>query len=265
MLTKESIDEQPSQTLAKALLVLEAFTAEQPEWGIRELGRELGINPATIYRIVATYQSAGYLIQDPDTHRYTLGPRVMRLASLYTHINPLPEAARRVFERYSDAFEHNFYLGTLANNEMVYLAALDGRGPIKIVTEAGGSAALHTTALGKVLLAHQDDEFIRNYICTTGLPRLTPHTITDPASLWDALREVRRLGFALNVGEHYAEVGAVGVPVYEARGRVRLAISLAYPQHLVAEKRINTDDLIPLARQIAHEISQIADSPLSGR
>lgn len=263
ILDKQSIEEQPSQTLAKALIILEAFTVDQPEWGVRELSRELGINPTTIYRIMATYQNAGYLIQDPDTHRYSLGPRVMKLASLYSHINPVPRVAQRVFERHSDEFEHNFYLGTLSNNEMVYLTALDGRGPIKVVVEAGGSTALHTTALGKVLLAHQDDEFIWNYIRTTGLPRLTTHSITDPALLWDMIREIRRLGFAINVGEHYEEVGAIGVPVYEAGGRVKLSVSLAYPYHLVQEKRINPDDLIPLARQIAREISQAMGAPLS--
>jgi DNA-binding IclR family transcriptional regulator len=254
-LDRHNVNDQPNQSLAKALLVLEAFTTDKPEWGIRELGRALDINPTSIFRIMSTYLNAGYLVQNPDTQRYSLGPRVMKLASLYLYLNPLPDVALRVFQSHTSQFGYNFYLGTLNKNEMIYLAALDGRGPIKIAVEPGGSAALHATALGKILLAYQDDAYIRSYVEETPLPAYTPRSITDPARLWDMIREVRQQDFAINDGELYGEVGAVGVPLFDRTGRVTLGISLAYPRHLVQEGRIDPRQLIPLAREIAAEIS----------
>ncbi len=253
---KRTPDDPPHQTLAKALLLLDAFDERQPEWGVRELARKLGLNPTTVHRIVATFLKAGYLEQNPQTLRYSLGPKVMKLASLYTHRNPLPKIARRIFESYADRFEHNFYLGALNQYEMVYLAALDGRGPLKVVADIGGTSALHSTALGKILLAYQNDEYIQGYIKATGLPAYSPHSITEAAALWEEIRQIRMESYAINRGEHYEQIGAAGVPVRDSLGEVTMAISLAYPQHLATQGQISIEEMIRLAREIADELEK---------
>lgn len=250
-------EEQPNQNLARALLLLEAFNADQPEWGVRELARHLGTNPATVYRMVATFHRFGYLEQSPATQRYALGPKGIELARHYLQRNPLPKLARLVFEQYAHRFEHNFYLGTRSRYEMVYLATLDGRGPVKVVVEMGRAAPLHTTAIGKVLLALESDEFIQEYIDNTGLRAATPQSITDPAALWRTVEAVRAEQYAINNAEHYQDVGAVGVPVVEQDGRVTKAVSLAYPQHLVDSGRLQVPELLGLAREIAQAISAL--------
>lgn len=252
---KDFVEEMPSQTLARALLLLEHFNSKHPEWGIRELSREMGISPASVHRLVKTFQTLGYLEQDDDTQRYSLGPKVMKLAGVYTHQNPLPSIASKVFETYADQFEYNFYLGKLYQFEVVYLAVLDGRGPIKIAVEPGGVTALHSTALGKVLLAFQGDGYIHEFLRRSELHSYSPRSITDPEELWKQLYEIREQGYAVNDGEHYAQVGAISVPVYDHTDRVTLATSLAYPRHLVHEGRIQLENLVPLARNIADEIS----------
>jgi len=252
----------PHQTLARALQILEVFDMERPEWGIRELGRALDINPATVLRLVTTLQHAGYLERNPDTQRYSLGPTVMKLASLYTYQNPLPKAARKIFESYADQFEYNFYLGTLRQYEVVYLAVLDGRGPIQVQMRPGGTIALHTTALGKVLLAFQSDEFIRRFIEQDGLQTFSPRTITNADELWAQIRDIRRQGVAVNNGEHFEDISAVGAPVYDYAGQVMAGVSLAFPRYLANEQRLNAEDLIPLVREIAAKISEYAGGAL---
>lgn len=249
------VEEMPSQTLARALVLLEHFNSKHPEWGVRELSRELGISPASVHRMVKTFQTLGYLKQDDDTQRYSLGPKVMKLAGVYTHQNPLPSIASKVFENYADRFEYNFYLGKLYRFEVVYLAVLDGRGPIKIAVEPGGTTALHSTALGKVLLAFQSDDYIHEFIRRSDLHRYSPRSITDPEMLREQLNKIRKQGYAVNDGEHYAQVGAISVPVYDHTGRVTLATSLAYPIHLINDGRIQPENLVPLAQEITDEIS----------
>jgi IclR family transcriptional regulator, KDG regulon repressor len=249
------INQQPNQTLAKALLILDTFNMRQTVWGVRELSRELDINPATIYRILSTLTNAGYLEQDHDTQRYSLGPKVLRLGNLYLQQNPLPETARKVFETFADRFQYNFYLGTLVNFQLVYLAVFDGRGPIKIVVETGGVISLHSTALGKVLLAYQSDEFIRQFMETVPLTRHTPRSIDNKETLWEQIHQIREQKYAINDGEHYDEVGAIGVPIHHKPNRVKLGVSLAYPRHLMLEKRIDIENLVGLANQVASEIA----------
>lgn len=253
---KRSIPASKSQTLDKAIQILDNFTIEKPIWGIRDLGRDLGMTPTTIYRIVATLNAHGFLEQDRETQRYTLGPKFVKLASIYTRLNPLPDTAMKIFERYSNRFNYNIYLGRLSNFELIYLAVLDGRGPIKIVVEPGGTTTLHSTAMGKVLLAYQNSAFIDEYFENTELETFTQRSITNPEQLRLHLEKIRKQGYAVNDGEHYDAIGAVGVPVIEKSGEVQLGVSLAYPRSMIVEETLHVDNLVRLAKEISQEISQ---------
>lgn len=244
-----------NQTLGRALLVLDAFSSEQPEYGVRSLSRKVGLNVATVYRIVSTLQAAGYLVQEPETQRYALGPKVTKLASLYRQHNPIVSIANRIFASYIDRFPFNFYLGQLCIFEVVYLTFLDGPGPIKISIEPPSSIELHTTALGKVLLAYQTPDYIKEFLSTLELKTFTSRTITDPAVLFQQIQETKIQGYAINDGERYDDIGAVAVPVYDNLGRVMVAVSLAYPRHHIREGRLDLKAVIQLAREIGHEIT----------
>lgn len=254
MMKLSAFDQLPNQSLAKALQILEVFSMSRPEWGIRELGRELGINPTTVYRLTTTLHQAGYLERNEDTKAFSLGPKVIRLANLYSHFNPLPNLARKIFESYSSRFGYNYYLGSLVHYEVIYLAVFDGQGPIKIVVEPGLSAAIHTTALGKVLLAFQSDEFIQEYLEDSQLKVYTPRSISDPAELWEQIYEIREKKYAINDGEYFDEIGSVGVPIHDPKGHVSMSVSLAYPRHLLYDNHLQLDELIAIANEVAREI-----------
>lgn len=251
------VEEQPSQTLAKGLLILEAFSPKRRHWRVRELARELDLSPATVVRLVTTLQNSGYLEQDPVTQRYSLGPMVMRLGNLYAYHNPLTTLARKTFEKYTDKFDYNFYLGKLSRYQVIYMAALDGRGPIKVVVEPGGTTGLHSTALGKVLLAFQDESYIEEFLHSNHLIRYTPNSITDAERLWQQIEQIRQTGYALNNGEHFEDVGAVGAPVLNQSREVVAGVSLAYPRPMIQDGRIDPLSLVGLVKQIADDITML--------
>jgi IclR family KDG regulon transcriptional repressor len=249
------IEKQPSKTVAKALVILDQFNFEKKEWGVRELAREIGESNGTVYRIAKTLQNAGFLIQEDVNQKYMLGPKALKLATTYSIHNPLPSLVLEIFKEYSDRFEFNFYLGTLNQFEVIYLAVLDGRGPVKIVEVPGGTIALHSTAIGKVLLAFRGDDFIQNYLNEVGLPSYTKRTIIEKQELWKQIGQIRDKGYSINYGEHYSEIGAIGVPVFASDDTIQYGVSLAYPQHFAETGKIDINELIPLASEIAAEIS----------
>lgn len=252
----ELAEQQPSRTLAKGLLILEAFSIHKPEWGVRELARELNMSPATVARLLATLQNMGYLEQFSGTQQYRLGPMAMRLGNIYAHHNPLPTQAQNIFEQYVDRFAYNFYLGILDRDEVIYLAALDGRGPIKVVVSPGGATGLHSTALGKVLLAYQGDDYIRQII-SSGLGSHTPNTVTHAEDLWGQINEIRTLGYAINIGEQFEDIGAVGVPVRNTYGDVVAGVSLAYPQVLIQNGNLDLNEIIELAKEVGDAVTAL--------
>ena len=124
------------------------------------------------------------------------------------------------------------------------------------------ATGIHNTAIGKLLLAFKPDDFIREFLDQSKLTRYTPRTIVDPGSLWEQIREIRQQCYAINDGEQYDGVGAVGVPVHDSRGRVSLAVSLAYPRHLIYGKSLRLNELISLANEVAREIEmRIGSAP----
>lgn len=252
---------QPNQNLARGLLILEAFTEEYPQWGVRDLARALKTNPATMHRLLTTLENFGYVEQDKETHRYRLGPKIVGLADVYIEQNPLPVVARRVFEEFSNRYEHSFYLGVLSNSDVVYIAVLDGRGALKISMEPGGRTALYSTGMGKVLLAFQDDKFIETFLASVPLKANTRRTITSPQRLWKEIREIRRLGYAVNYGEHFEEIGAIGLPLRNTRGEIVAGFSLGFPMHWLTNGRIDIESL----RQLSAEIVSTIQWQMEGR
>jgi DNA-binding IclR family transcriptional regulator len=68
------------------------------------------------------------------------------------------------------------------------------------------------------------------------------------------LKQIKEQRYAHNNGEHYDEIGSIGVPIIEKSGKVHLGVSLAYPRQLIPNDSICENELVELAREIADEI-----------
>lgn len=251
----EEVDVQPAKTVARAILILESYTREQAELGVRALARELRTNPTTVHRLLTTLKNLGYLKQDPDSQGYRLGPRVMRLAELYRVHNPLSEVAKQVFEEYSGHFKHNFYLGELVGYEVIYVAVYDGKAPLRIAIEPGGTTALHSTAMGKVLMAFREDSYIEEFLQRHELFAHTPQTIISPDNLLEEIQQIRRNGFAINNGEHYEEIAAIARPILDEEEKAIAGMCLAFPRLDSDMDTLFSEDLIYLSLKVAREIA----------
>ena len=251
-----------NQSLARALSILDLYSGENFSWGIRDIARELNSNPATIYRSVKTMHDAGFLEKDAHTNRYLLGPKFLMMAEIYTRHNPIQVVAQNIFELFSQKFSHNFYLGKLLNQKIMYIALLEGKGPIQVSVTQGVSIDLHCSALGKVLLAFQDDQYIENYLNKTELKAFTKNTITDPQKIWEEINQIRKTGYAINKGERYEGIGAVSRPVMQKGQATDMAVCLTYPQHMILDETLDLNELIRMVRNITDEISMRLISPV---
>lgn len=254
--SEKSNKSRKSKTLAKALQIFEVFAEGKRDWGVRELADLLSMNPTTVHRILVTFETFKYLAKDPETRRYELGPSILRLAASYNRHNPLSSIASQVFNKYTDQWPYNFYLGVLSGYEVVYVTIVYGSSRIKVEVDPGERiGGLHSTSLGKALLAFQSDDFIREYIEVNGLVRFTSCTVTDPEVLWEQVGEIRKTGFAINKGELHDNIAAIGAPIFNASNEVLTAFSLTYPLLEGHEKYTRLEKMIALIKEISSEIS----------
>ncbi|RJF69394.1 IclR family transcriptional regulator [Rhodopseudomonas palustris] len=246
-----------NQSLLRGLRILEAYTSDKQAWGVRELGRELEINAATTYRLISALASRGYLEQNPETQKYHLGPKVVQLAASYSVRNSLIEVGLRVFAKYEQKFPYNFYIGVMSHHEVIYVAVHESRGPLKITTEPGQSVSIYGSALGKLLLANESDEFIKKLVAGNPVKKITPLTVADEKELMRQIRQIRKLGYAINRGEIYAEIASVATAIRGPDGSVIAGVSLSFPMLYMETGKIAIEDVIELALQVGEEISSM--------
>ncbi len=245
-----------NQSLARGLTILEAFSRETPELGVREIARLSGIGRSIAHRLVQTLAARGFLEQNPETLRYRIGARAFEVGHQYATTSGVEDAALPILRGLTKDHELNAYLGVLRGDHVVYLVALQSRGPIVIRATPGSRTHLHSTALGKVLLGAEPEARARALLTAVPLPRLTRATVVDVDAVVAELREVRRLGYAVSNEENIAGVLAVGAPVRDRSGRVIAAVSGACPRYLTPDDRLGSiaDVVVAAAARISRNL-----------
>jgi len=224
-------------SLAKALNILDLFDGDRQEFSLSELARGLGLRPGSIYPIVYTLWKRGYLERDPDTKKYRLGMKILSQANHILSSLDIRALAKPVLRRVAKELGVSSYLGILYEEEVLYLDREDAAPTIVTPTVVGKRVPAHCTALGKVLLAYQD-EVAQRILSQEELPAFTPNTITSPRLLRHELEKVRQNGYAFENEEFHEGNACVAAPVRNYRGKVVAGISLSF-----AKSRLERDPL----------------------
>lgn len=248
-----------SQSLERGLDVLEMIAAEGAEVGVRELARRSGLSPTIVQRLISSLASRGYIEKNSDTARYRLGHRSLALGASGEDAFDYVVAARRELERLAHEHRLNGFVSVLRGGRAIYLLAVQADGPVAIKVSPGSEMPLHSTGAGKVLLAALSDSEARKLLGSRKLAAITPHTITDPASLVASLAKVRRQGFATVNEENIPGVLSVGAPIRDRAGSVVAALSVAFPKYLDAGLTLHSVE--PLVTGAAQRISRMLGTP----
>jgi IclR family transcriptional regulator, KDG regulon repressor len=241
----------PVQALSHAIDVLEAL-ARSGEMGVSEISREIGLSKTAVYNILGTFEGRRMINRDPITSRYRLGWRLYELGAELLRHNELGPLARPLLKELAQRTGETVLFGILDRAGVTYVDRVESERSIRMVAAPGRQAALHATASGKALLAHQPPETI-DAILAGELHRFTPETITDPDELRADLRRVVERGYAECIREHEPEICSISVPVRNYSGNVAAALTVAAPATRFAE----TERRVALAvlQEIARELS----------
>jgi DNA-binding IclR family transcriptional regulator len=222
------------QVLAKGLAVLSLFDTVRPEWTVDEIAEATRLPRMTVYRLVKTMESVGYLVCD-QTNRYHLGPAILaatyvtgeRHASLVKVARPyLEDLALRTQETVTFAVEVD---GVPVEVDEVLTSR-----PFTRPHAIGRIFGYTNTAHGKVFMASKspaEREKIRFEVTT-------PHSMVDLETLSAELERVLQEGVAYNYQERDIGICAVAAPVCDQAGKVVASVAvLAPPGRFGAEQR----------------------------
>lgn len=210
---------------SRALALLGAFDDGHRRLTLTELAARADVPVPTAHRLVGELVAWGALARLP-TGEYVVGRRLWDLGLLAPLQADLRETA--------SPFLHDLYAATLATVhlavrdglEVLYLDRLRGNASVPVVSTVGSRLPLHSTGVGKVLLAHAPPEVQAQALAT--LPRVTPYTVTQPGVLRRQLAQVRREGYATANEEMSLGACSAAVPVLR-HSQVVAALGLVVP------------------------------------
>ncbi len=236
----------PATTVTKVCRVLGEFK-HRPSLGVTDLARRLDLLPSDVHRILASLQIYGYVEQNPETKRYQLGTSLLRLGLTTFQRNVLQEKGRGILVRLATLLDAPTHLAMLDIGECeVFL--VDQVEPSEIAlfkARPGATAAAHSTALGKAILAGMDPQSFRRALERSGLRRSTGRTITNLPALHEELQLIRTRGFAIDWEESAEGACCIGFPLRNCLGTVIGAIGAS-----MEAQRFHSLNLNRLASQV---------------
>lgn len=241
-------------SLARGLIVIQAFTQQTPQMTISQLSVKTGLSRAAVRRCLYTLTKLGFAGAE-DGQRYALRPRMLSLSHTYTTSSTLSTAAQPILERMSGTLRESFSVATLDGDEIVYIARTQVPSRVMAVDlHIGSRLPAYCTSMGRVLLAFLPPDQLEQYLARVELTPHTTRTITSADKLRLALRNVRRLGYALVDQELEVGLRSLAVPVYGPGGRVVATVNLSGNAPRMPVFDMQTNFLVPL-RNAAAELS----------
>ncbi|MDE1994768.1 MAG: IclR family transcriptional regulator [Rhizobiaceae bacterium] len=195
---------------------------------IREVVKAVKLSRTTVYRMLNTLSAHDFVHRSP-AGTYTLGRRLLTLAA---HVAPnvasydLLAIAQPHLNQMSDLTGEGGKLTVLSGDEILVVAASQGRGPYALTASAGQRLPIHAGAAGKILLAFSPQDDIDRRL--SRLDALTSHTISDPARMIEELARIRECGWSRDMGEQMVGVHAIAAPVQDASNAVIAAVSIPF-------------------------------------
>jgi len=240
-------------TINKAMTVLNLFRNFQT-LGITEIANKLSIGKSNVFRIVITLEHWGYL-EKTQEQKYRLGTTLAYLGNLVLERQEIINIARPFLQKLRDINNETTHLAILTpDNEVTFLLKEVSGHSIQMASTIGLKMPLYITANGKVLLAFSQQTFIDAYINDTVLARKTENTIVSIEDLLENLRQIRKVGFAIDNEE--SEIGLVcyAAPVRNMSGKVVASISMSGPAFRMAN---NKEARVEAVKKAADEISGV--------
>lgn len=213
-------------TIETTLRIVETLKNEGKS-GVTYLADELDIPSSTVHSHLNTLEQNGYLLKEGTEYKLSL--RTLEIGEVARNRYSLYEVSAPEVDRLAEETGEIASVMVEEHGMGVFLYRAEGEQTVHLDSYAGYRTYLHTTALGKAILAHLDPETIDSIIDEHGLPQRTENTITDREVLQEELEQIRERSVAYDDEERVRGFRAVAAPIVDNSGTSIGSVSLAGP------------------------------------
>lgn len=209
----------------RAVDLLFLLESASRDMGITELSKILGVQKSTVHNLVQTLMARDF-IRQTDSGRFTLGFRLMRLGTAASERLDIRRIANPILRELAAVANEYVLLAVLNREEVVIIDSVAPQRSTFIVPRIDFSQTFHCTALGKIFLAFGSEQRQREILCRP-LSHFTSYTLTTEESVKAEIGTIRRQGFAVSCNETIEGVTCIGVPIFNAHGKLEAAVSIS--------------------------------------
>lgn len=233
----DKTDQNTIKSLDRAMLVFEYLSEDQGK-ALSALASETGQSAATVYRILVTLEGRGLVELDRRTQLWHVGAQAFVIGNKFLRRSGLIERARPVLRKLMEDTGETANIGTEKGGLVLFLSQVETHENIRAFFPPGTLSPMHSSGIGKALLAEMDAARLDRVLADHDLAVFTAHTITDRDKLRANLAEIRRNGFAVDEEEKNLGMRCIAAPVFDVNQEAVAGISVSGPTSRVGQAQV---------------------------
>jgi IclR family acetate operon transcriptional repressor len=241
-----------NQSLTRALTLLDRLSEASAGMNLTDLSEQLGMPPATVHRLLSTFEELNYVEQDPDLGLWFIGLKAFTVGKAFLNRRDFVASARPFMQILVEKSGETVNLGVIDDGEVVFISQVESREMMRMIARLGSRSPIHASGVGKAMLAAMQEQHISQILQHRGLARYTDRTIDNPSELRKELEQIRRQGYALDDEEHAIGMRCVASTIFDENQQALAAISLSGPKARIIDSR-----LAELGTAIRHTADEI--------
>jgi DNA-binding IclR family transcriptional regulator len=243
--------------LERGLKILTEFSPREPVLGAPELSKRLKIPRTTVFRLLQTLESLGFLERADKDRNYRLGVAVLRLGFEYLSSLELTDLGLPVIEALRDDTGLTTHIVIRDGRDVVFVAKAQSHAPIfsSVKVNVGTRLPAYATTHGQVLMGDMTLDDLKKLYPEPELERFTKQTPATIDDLYERIRDDARRGYAISESSFERGISVVSAPVRNDTGRIVAVITTTIPRHEIDASLLDSG-LIDKVRRAADELSQ---------
>ncbi len=242
------------KSASRVLEILEFIVAKKSQRPtFTDILNQFGIPKSSLSYLLQELVNQNYINHDPASRTYYPGIKLIRLSAACMNNSNIFEEIWLGIKKLSDKTGETAHAAVLSGRQITYIAKVQGKENLGLMTLVGLQLPAHSTAVGKVLLSDLPVKEFDELMNGVNLERVTENTVTDIVQLRKEVEKIRLQGYARESQESTVGACCVAGPIYDNTGKMVAAISVTFLAGRATEKKFQE-----YAQQVMAEASSIS-------
>ncbi|MBL4613469.1 MAG: helix-turn-helix domain-containing protein [Magnetovibrio sp.] len=241
------------QSLCRALSILNVIAVDDQGMTMTDIAQSTGLPMSTTHRLLTTLQHERYVRYDNEQSLWKMGVQAFIIGNAFVSSRDVIATSRPFMSALMEKSGETTNLAVIDQGECIYLAQVECRQMMRVQAKPGSRVPIHSSAVGKALLAAMPDEKAKKFIKMREFERATDNTVIEQRALCAEVEEARENGYARDDEEHSVGLRCVASAIFDEFGEPIAAVSLSGPRARVGDERFPV--LGSMVKETAAEIT----------